>query len=116
MNEATLVGHTPDGQPVVIWERDHPWLGQHEVFLEIGSQLSLLDHVAPGLIEALRASLCPLLPTPRPASEPTPGSTAPPTPPPTLPTLPTLPTPPIPLRPTLPAAAGVYSVVMGLVA
>lgn len=60
MTRATVVGYSPDGNRVVLWEQDHPWLDQHDAFLDTGCGWLRLDHVAPGLIETLRASLTPL--------------------------------------------------------
>lgn len=52
-----LLGHTPDGQPVTVWDQANAWTGRLETFLEIGRELIELDHVEPGLLEALTASL-----------------------------------------------------------
>lgn len=55
------VGHTRSGQPVRIWSRRGYFSERVEVFLEIGHQHYALDHVDPNLIEALRASLTPVV-------------------------------------------------------
>lgn len=55
------VGHTRCGQAVRIWSRRGYSSGRIEVFLEIGHQHYALDHVDPNLIEALRASLTPVV-------------------------------------------------------
>jgi hypothetical protein len=58
-----VVGHSPDGDQVVVLEREHPLVG-YEAWIEHGPHRLLLHHVDPNLIAALRASLA-NLPTPR---------------------------------------------------
>ena len=61
MTKATVIGHGPDGQRVVLWEEDHPWMTEPVPFLEFGpgSEWLRLDHVEPDLVRVLRASLTP---------------------------------------------------------
>jgi hypothetical protein len=57
MNEFNC-GHTPDGDPVVLWHEQ--WADGAEWFsIEIGCCSHRLDHIDPALARALRASLTP---------------------------------------------------------
>lgn len=50
--------HTPDGQPVKVWQQVSAWKPYRvETFLEVGHLVIKLDHLDPGLIPALSASL-----------------------------------------------------------
>lgn len=53
----SLIGYTADGKPVAIWTQKDVWTGREEAFLEAGRFQIQLDHIAPGLETALRASL-----------------------------------------------------------
>lgn len=62
MTKATELGYDSEGRHIVLWEQPHPWRDELGIaFISVeGAPWLPLDHVDPGLIEALRASLAPI--------------------------------------------------------
>lgn len=52
-----LLGHDLDGQRVAYWSQVSVWTDREEHFIEAGQFQMRLDHLEPGLLESIQASL-----------------------------------------------------------
>lgn len=52
-----LLGHDLDGQRVAYWSQPSNWTTGTDHFVEIGWATMRLDHLEPGLLDAIEASL-----------------------------------------------------------
>jgi hypothetical protein len=52
-----LLGHDLDGQRVAYWSQLSVWTDRTEHFIEAGRFQMRLDHLEPGLLDAIQASL-----------------------------------------------------------